>query len=86
YPAAQTSINDSFAKQVVDTIKNIENHEPVIWPIVGGSGPMYLFEGVPCISIGCGHANSNAHAPNENIFIEDYIIGMKTIANLIHRF
>ncbi|MHA1219078.1 MAG: M20/M25/M40 family metallo-hydrolase [Candidatus Heimdallarchaeaceae archaeon] len=86
YPAAQTSINDSFAKQVVDTIKDIENHEPVIWPMVGGSGPMYLFEGVPCISIGCGHANANAHAPNENIFIDDFVIGMKTIANLIHLF
>ncbi len=86
YPAAKTSINDPFANSVVNVIKEIENHDPIIWPMVGGSGPMYLFEGVPCISIGCGHSKSNAHAPNENIFINDFEIGMKTIAKLIHEF
>ena len=86
YEAAQTSINDSFARTVVEVIKEVEGHNPVIWPMVGGSGPMYLFEGVPCISIGCGNEKSNAHAPNENIVIDDFVIGMKTIAMLIHRF
>ncbi len=86
YQAAQTSINNPFAKKVVETIKEVEGHDPVIWPMVGGSGPMYLFEGVPCISIGCSHAKANAHAPNENISIDDFVIGMKTIANLIHKF
>ena len=86
YPAAKTSINDSFAASVVEVIKEIEGHDPIIWPMVGGSGPMYLFEGVPCISIGCGHSKSLAHAPNENIFIDDFEIGMKTIAKLIHEF
>lgn len=86
YPAAKTSINNPFAKSIVEVIKEVENHDPIIWPMVGGSGPMYLFEGVPCVSIGCGHSKSNAHAPNENIFIDDFIIGMKTIAKLIHEF
>ena len=86
YPAAKTSINTPFAKSVVEVIKEVEKHDPIIWPLTGGSGPMYLFEGVPCISIGCGHSKSNAHAPNENIFIDDFVIGMKTIAKLIHDF
>ncbi len=86
YPAAKTSINNTFAQKVIESIKDVENKEPDIWPLVGGSGPMYLFEGVPCVSIGCGHSNSNTHAPNENIFIDDFVIGMKIIANLIHRF
>ncbi len=86
YEAAQTSINDPFAATVVEVIKEIEGHDPIIWPMVGGSGPMYLFEGVPCISIGCGNSNSNAHAPNENITLDDFVIGMKTIAKLVHRF
>ncbi len=86
YIAAQTSIENPFALAVINTIKDVEGHDPVIWPMVGGSGPMYLFEGVPCISIGCGHSKGNAHAPNENIFIDDFVIGMKTIAELIHRF
>lgn len=86
YEAAKTSINNPFATTVIETIKEVEGHDPIIWPMVGGSGPMYLFEGVPCISIGCGHANSNAHAPNENIYLDDFVIGMKTIAKLIHRF
>ena len=86
YEAAQTSINEPFAATVVETIKEVEGHDPVIWPMVGGSGPMYLFEGVPCISIGCSNSKANAHAPNENIYISDFVIGMKTIANLLHRF
>ena len=46
---------------------------------------MCLFPGVPCISIGTSHSQSNSHAPNENIYIDDWIEGMKIIATLIHK-
>jgi acetylornithine deacetylase/succinyl-diaminopimelate desuccinylase-like protein len=86
YRAAKTPIDNPFARVVIKTIKEVEGHDPIVWPMVGGSGPMYLFEGVPCVSIGSSHAESNAHAPNENVYISDFVIGMKTIAKLIHEF
>lgn len=86
YPASKILPTNAFAKTVISTIEEVYGKKPVVWPMVGGSGPMYLFEYVPCVSIGSSHQNSRAHAPNENIFIVDWIKGMKAIATLIHQF
>ena len=86
YPAAKTKRTNPFAQTIIQTFRDVYKHEPIVWPLVGGSGPMYLFENVPCVSIGTGHPDGNAHAPNENLIIEDWIQGMKTIATLIHTF
>ncbi len=86
YPAAKTKSTTPFAQAIIQTFRDVYKHEPIVWPLVGGSGPMYLFENIPCVSIGTGHPDGNAHAPNENLIIEDWIQGMKTIATLIHTF
>ncbi len=86
YPASKTKKTNPFAQTIIQTFRDVYKHEPIVWPLVGGSGPMYLFENVPCVSIGTGHPDGNAHAPNENLVIEDWIQGMKTIATLIHTF
>ncbi|MHA1868594.1 MAG: M20/M25/M40 family metallo-hydrolase [Candidatus Heimdallarchaeaceae archaeon] len=86
YPAAVTPIENEFAQKVISVIKTVYNHDPICWPIVGGSGPMYLFKDIPCVSIGTGHSDSKAHAPNENIFVDDWIKGMELIASLIDRY
>jgi hypothetical protein len=36
--------------------------------------------------MGVGNANSNNHAPNENIAVSDYIEGIKHAAWVFHRF
>ncbi len=82
--AAKTLPTNPVAQAVIRTVLEISGQEPIVWPLAGGSGPMDLFPGVPCISIGTSHSQSNAHAPNENIYIDDWIEGMKTIATLIH--
>ena len=86
YPAAKTKSSNPFAQAIIQTFREVYNQEPIVWPLVGGSGPMYLFEDIPCVSIGTGHPDGNAHAPNENLIIDDWIQGMKTIATLIHKF
>ncbi|MHA1686651.1 MAG: M20/M25/M40 family metallo-hydrolase [Candidatus Heimdallarchaeaceae archaeon] len=86
YPASKTPRDHPFAQRVIATMKQVYGTEPVVWPLSGGSGPMYLFDPLPCVSIGTGHPNSNAHAPNENIYLSDWYKGMKTIATLIHNF
>ncbi len=61
--------------------------EPVVWPMLEGSGPMYLFPevlGTPTFIIGLGapFSTANTHAPNENIGIHHYLTGIKMMATL----
>jgi acetylornithine deacetylase/succinyl-diaminopimelate desuccinylase-like protein len=35
---------------------------------------------------GVANANSRLHAPNENIYIQDYLSGIRFVGELIHRF
>ncbi len=65
----------------------IFNALPPTTNLSGGSGPMYLFgDHMPVVSLGSGNANSNAHAPNENIYVDDFIDGMKMIVNVLDEF
>jgi acetylornithine deacetylase/succinyl-diaminopimelate desuccinylase-like protein len=87
YPPSKTAINNHFVTICKKANEVVYNHQPTIQINSGGSGPMYLFgDHMPVVSLGCGHANSNAHAPNENIFIDDFIDGMKMIAAVIQQF
>jgi acetylornithine deacetylase/succinyl-diaminopimelate desuccinylase-like protein len=52
----------------------------------GGSIPfvtqMYDTFKVPCVLIGFGLPDENAHAPDEHLALENYYGGIKAIANL----
>jgi len=87
YPPSKTAITEPFVALCKEANLKVYNHEPAIQPTSGGSGPMYLFgDHMPVVSLGCGHAESNSHAPNENIYIDDFLKGMKMIATLIEAF
>jgi len=61
----------------------------VVYPTSAGSGPMHLFRnwlGYPIVSVGCAHAESRGHAPNENITIDGFVQGTKFIAAMIQDF
>jgi acetylornithine deacetylase/succinyl-diaminopimelate desuccinylase-like protein len=64
--------------------------EPVIYPNSPGSGPMDSIGedlGVPIASCGgIGYPGSRAHAPNENIRLDDFIRGIKYMARLFEQF
>ncbi|MDR7555481.1 MAG: M20/M25/M40 family metallo-hydrolase [Armatimonadota bacterium] len=64
--------------------------EPVaLYPTSPGSGPMFQVCGplqIPGISIGgMNHAGANIHGPNENIFISDYLLGIRFAGRLFAR-
>ncbi len=85
----KTSVSDPFVSLVAKTAEKIYGEKAVIYPLSAGSGPMYLFRnffGYPIVSAGCGHPESNTHAPNENLKIESFITGTKFIATLISDF
>ena len=87
--AARTDPDAPIAAVVVETARELYGHEPLVLPNMAGTGPQYLVcaqYGVPAVGMGVGNADSNNHAPNENILIDDYLEGIKHMAWVFHRF
>ncbi len=76
YPV-RTSPNSAVVKAMIESAKRVYKVEPQVIPNSAGTQPMGLFVNKLGIkdavsAIGVGGYHSNAHAPNENIKIEDY--------------
>jgi acetylornithine deacetylase/succinyl-diaminopimelate desuccinylase-like protein len=87
--AARSDPDAPIATAVVETARELYAMEPLVLPNSAGTGPQYLLcaqFGVPAVGMGVGNADSNNHAPNENILIADYIEGIKHMAWVFHRF
>jgi len=85
----KTPITDKFVQTIVKTAEKVYNKRAVMYPTSAGSGPMHLFRnwlGYPIVSVGCAHAESRGHAPNENITIDGFVQGTKFIAAIIQDF
>ncbi len=88
-PAAQTDPDDPFVKIVVDTAEEIYDAKMEIVPMIGGSGPSYPFVhdlGLPVVTMGLGHPDTRAHAPNENIRLDLYTQHAKHMVRVIKEF
>jgi acetylornithine deacetylase/succinyl-diaminopimelate desuccinylase-like protein len=86
---AKTPLSAEIVKIVSESVRRIYNREPLVYPSMAGTGPQHVLtgeKGIPTIGSGVGYAHSNAHAPNENIRIEDFIDGIKHIAMVMHLF
>jgi acetylornithine deacetylase/succinyl-diaminopimelate desuccinylase-like protein len=86
---ARTPMDDPLVEVVVDTARRVYGVEPVVYPLTPGTGPMYdLCQklGIPAVSTGVGNAESNNHAPNENVVIADFVQGIKHIALIMESF
>ena len=63
--------------------------EPVIYPLMVGSGPMSQVcdeLDMPVVGFGSGNASSANHAPNENILIADYLDHIRAFGRFIQAF
>ncbi len=63
--------------------------EPSFLPMMAASGPMYHVcapHRLPVLSFGVAHQGSHIHAPNENIRVHDFILGIKFIGRVIDLF
>jgi acetylornithine deacetylase/succinyl-diaminopimelate desuccinylase-like protein len=86
---ARTSTDSAIVKVVEEAHREVDGAEPVIIPTSLGTGPAYVMAhkfGIPFASSGVGHADSRAHSPNENIFVEDYFTGIKRITRILDGF
>lgn len=85
-PPGRTDPDHPFIQLVNATGQEVYGVPPVIHPMVGGSGPNHVFIhtlGVPIATVGVGHPGSHVHAPNENIRIKEFILGIKHTAHVI---
>ncbi len=86
---ARTPLGAPIARIVVDTYRELHGQEPVVVPTSAGSGPWYQLctrFGIDACTAGVGHARSQAHAPNENIYVADFVMGIKHICAILDRF
>ncbi|MDQ3045786.1 MAG: M20/M25/M40 family metallo-hydrolase [Chloroflexota bacterium] len=86
---ARTSMDAPIAKVVIDTYRELYEVEPVVLPTSAGSGPWHELcskFGIDACTAGVGHARSQSHGPNENIYVADFIRGIKHICLIIERF
>lgn len=86
---ARTSLDAPIAKVVAETYEEVFGQAPTIYPTSSGSGPWYQLcdaFGIDAATAGVGNGYSRAHAPDENINVEDFILGIKHIAAIMDRF
>ena len=82
--------NDSpVAQAAIAACADTYGTEPVVYPLMVGSGPMSQVCDelrIPVVGFGAGNASSANHAPNENIAIRDYVDHIRAFARFIHAF
>lgn len=86
---ARSPLDSRVVQAAAEATRVVYGIDPIIWPTSAGSGPMYPMcqaLGIPVVSAGCGWHDSRAHAPNENIRVEDYFQGILFIRELLDRF
>jgi acetylornithine deacetylase/succinyl-diaminopimelate desuccinylase-like protein len=92
YSAEHYSRSSPDAPVVIAAIaaaRSVYGADPVIYPVSGGSGPMYPLSdrlGIPAVCAGIGYLGTRAHAPNENIRLDDYWQCQKFIGEFITAF
>jgi acetylornithine deacetylase/succinyl-diaminopimelate desuccinylase-like protein len=85
----RTDPDDPFVKLVIDAATDAYGEPPIVYPMVGGSGPNHAFLEtlkVPIVTGGVGYPGSNAHAPNENMVLQHFVSGTKHTARIVEMF
>jgi acetylornithine deacetylase/succinyl-diaminopimelate desuccinylase-like protein len=86
---ARTDPDDPFIQILVNTAKEVYGKPMQLMPLSGGSGPNYLIQDalkIPIASFGIGYPDANAHAPNENIRLIDYLNAAKHLIRILSAF
>ncbi|MCS7098990.1 MAG: M20/M25/M40 family metallo-hydrolase, partial [Sulfolobales archaeon] len=83
YPSGYTRAGEAVVRASVEAAREVYARNPELTPLSGGSGPIYIFTNVarvPMTGAGVGYYGSRVHAPNENIRVSDFVLGMKHVA------
>ena len=85
YPAARTSIDLPISRHLIGIVEETVGSHVVQVPMLGGSVPMYLFQGdrnAPVIGVPIVNFDNNQHAANENIRLGNLWAGIEIYASL----
>jgi acetylornithine deacetylase/succinyl-diaminopimelate desuccinylase-like protein len=85
YPAWRTPMDLPFSREVVRLVGKAAGEPPVVFPMLGGSIPMYLFAGAartPVVGLPIANYDDNQHAPNENLELGNLWNGIELYAEL----
>ncbi len=86
---ARVDPDHPFVRLTNEAAADVYGVEPIVEPMIGGSGPNYPFIhvlGLPVVSCGVGYPGGRAHAPNENIRVGDWLNGTRHTARIVSRF
>lgn len=86
---ARTDPDDPFLQMVVESAHEVYGVPMMVQPMSGGSGPNHAFIHhlkVPVATAGVGYPNSRAHAPNENLVIDNFVDGVRHTARILVNF
>ena len=86
---ARTDPDDPFVGLVVETARDVYGVPMQVEPMIGGSGPNYVFKEylkLPIVTAGVGYPGSQVHAPNENLRVDLYLKGAQHIARILKAF
>jgi len=86
---ARSDPSSPVAKTVIDCVREMYG-EPVLWPFMPATGPMYPIVsdlGIPTVlPVGVGRFDIRDPAPNENIRTEDYLNTVRLMCRIWERF
>ncbi len=85
-PGAKTDPDHRAVRLAVRAAEDVYDQPSRINPMIGGSGPNYIFQvylGLPIISSGAGDSDSRVHAPNESISLDLYEKAAKHFARIV---
>jgi len=88
YPA-RTRLDAPIARVVADAYRDLYGQEPVFISTSLGSGPLYQLcaqFGIDAATSGAGNVRSQVHAPNENIYVDDFVLAIEHVCQIMERF
>lgn len=83
---SRTPLDNPFSSVIADAMKSATKKEPIIYPSLGASLPDYIFTrilGIPSFITPYANHDESNHAPNENLKIENFILGVKCCASIL---
>jgi acetylornithine deacetylase/succinyl-diaminopimelate desuccinylase-like protein len=84
---ARSPVDAAFVRACEAAAGETYGQAPIVYPNSPGSGPLDLLcKGIPAVMAGVSHPDARLHAPNENIYVEDYFEGIRFVGALIERF
>ena len=85
---SKTAMGLPFDAPIRDAIVDAQGVEPLVYPVMGGSLPDYVFTkilGTPAYVVPYANADEANHAPNENLSLACFHNGVRTGAALLMR-